>query len=61
MTNKWESRERNVKRIALIASVVLHLAAIVAITQTVGNGGISTLIEHVFGGDDAPVANEAKV
>jgi hypothetical protein len=61
MSNKWESRERNVKRIALIASVVLHLVAIVAITQSVGKGGISTLIEQVLGTDQTTSGDDVKV
>jgi hypothetical protein len=51
----------HVKRIALIASVVLHLVAIVAITQSVGKGGISTLIEQVLGTDQTTSGDDVKV
>ena len=60
MANSWESRERNVKRIALIVSILIHLCVLVAITQSVG-GGIGNLIEHVFGGDQPEPVAEAKV
>lgn len=33
MLNKWEARERQNKRVALIVSVVLHLVIIGVVTQ----------------------------
>ena len=61
MRNAWESREHNVKRLALIASILIHLSALVVITQSFGEGGISTLIEQVFGQDQPIQVAESKV
>ena len=46
MMNKWEARERQTKRIALIAAVVLHLVIIVGLIYSTGKGSDQELIEH---------------
>ncbi len=55
MKQQWESRERRTKHIALILSVVLHVAALAVFAGSRGDGQgvMSQLIETVFGkGDD---------
>ena len=49
MTNKWESRERGTKRIALIVSVLLHVFALALISTGTGKQSFQHLIESVFG------------
>ena len=55
MASKWDHKERQTKRLAIILSVVLHLAVITALSVDRGaNGesGLKNLIESVFGGED---------
>lgn len=62
MANQWESREKRVKRIALIVSVFLHIGAIAMITTSFGSGGVRDLIESVFGTNEAEkTADNSKV
>lgn len=64
MSNKWEARERNAKRIALIVSVVVHLIALVAISTSTGETNtFRNLLEQVFGGEEQQeqLVSETKV
>lgn len=61
MANQWESRERRVRKMALIASVVLHLAAILLISTGFGDGAVQDLIQNVFGSDPVTQVEESKV
>lgn len=62
MANQWESREKRVKRIALIVSVLLHIGALAMITTSFGDGAVQDLIESIFGSDQTEqVADQSKV
>lgn len=40
MTNKWESRERTSRHIAMVISIALHLGIIFAIAHVAGKSGV---------------------
>ena len=59
MANQWESRERRVKRIALIVSVLLHVAALAMISGGTGKGGLQDTLKGLFGSDQDLVEMQA--
>ena len=61
MENTWEVRERKSKRIALIVSLLLHVAALAAIGSAFGKHSFHNLIEHVFSSQDIAHADSTKV
>lgn len=49
MRSKWETRERNTKRLALMIAVLLHILLFVVISAGSENISVRNLIEHVIG------------
>jgi hypothetical protein len=56
MSGKWESRERNTRRIALIVSIVLHLCVLIALSSRSGMSTLQRDLQDVF--RDTPAERE---
>lgn len=62
MSGKWESRERNHKKVALVISVLLHIAVFTVLCTSIGSHSIKDYLHNVLSPDQQETAQvDAKV
>ena len=61
MTNQWESRERRIKKMAIVLSVLLHFIAVVMISSSFGGNSLPDFFKSLFGAEQMEQVEDVKV